>query len=216
MGVLERVSATKVSRAFGTTQALRQVSVELRPGQLMVIAGPNGSGKSTLLAILGGRLKPSSGSVDYVGLSDADVSLRRVLGWVSHEALCYPDLSARDNVALAARAHGLDPTQAVDQAVSRFALGDFSSRPLRTYSRGQKQRTALARALVHRPSLLLLDEPTTGLDRDGVALLMEVLRHELGRGAIAAVVTHEEALFGELPQATLQMDRGRGQMERDV
>lgn len=203
------VHARKLVKTFGATAALRGVDVSLYPGLLNRIEGPNGSGKTTLLRVLGTLLTPSSGVVEYAPIGTDAEHARAHIGWVSHEPFCYADLSGRRNVEIAGELHGLDVREAWDRARERFKLGSFAMRPLRTNSRGQRQRVALARALVHRPAVVLLDEPTTGLDRDGVTVLADVLTEELERGAIVAVVTHDAAAFGSLAAKRVVLERGK-------
>ena len=208
---VDLVRGVRLGKRYGVTTALRGVDVELRPGRLTRIEGANGSGKSTLLGLLGWSSAPSSGEVGYVreGVTLDAAESRAALGWVSHETLAYGDLSGRANVELAASLRGLDPHAAWRSVADRFELGAFADRPLRTNSRGQRQRVALARALVHGPSVILLDEPTTGLDAPGVARLVEVIREEVARGAVVAVVTHEPAVFDGLGGDRIVLERGR-------
>jgi heme exporter protein A len=206
---IDRVIIERVVKTFGATAALRGVDVELTGGRLTLIEGANGSGKTTLLRILGTVLKPSSGRVRYPPIGDDPARARAHIGWVSHDHLCYGDISGRDNIHLVARAHGLDPESSWLEARERFELGRFAERPLRDGSRGQRQRVALARALVHRPTLLLLDEPTTGLDRAGVARLVAVVREEVEGGALVALVSHEPEIFHERPYRRIVLERGR-------
>lgn len=206
---VKRVIVRNVARRFGGTMALRGVSTQFEAGEIVSIEGPNGSGKSTLLAIIGTVLAPSSGEVLYEPGGRSREELRQEIGWVSHDTLAYPDLSARQNVQLAASLHGIEPEAAWRAAIGRFNFGAFADRPVRTYSRGQRQRTALARALVQLPSLLLLDEPTAGLDADGVQRLLEVIRQEAARGAIVLVVTHDTELIGTVATRRLRLERGK-------
>jgi heme exporter protein A len=202
---IDQVDVKGVVKTFGrTVVALRSVSLHLEAARLTIIEGPNGSGKSTLLGVLGTVVRPNSGRVDYHPLSARWGSLRdsggvervrEMIGWVSHETLAYPDLTGRQNIELVARLHGLPVGEAWARAAERFELGSFAFRPARTYSRGQKQRLALARALVHEPSLVLLDEPTAGLDRAGIGRLFRVLDEEIRGRAIVAVVSHEPDVF---------------------
>ena len=185
------------------------MSASFEAGEIVSIEGPNGSGKSTLLGVIGTVLAPSSGQVLYEPGGRTRQELRREIGWVSHESLAYPDLTAQQNIELAATLHGIDPKLAWENASRRFNLSGFGRRPLRTYSRGQRQRTALARALVHSPSLLLLDEPTTGLDRDGLDRLLEVIRLEAARPAIVLIVTHDVDLIASIATRHLRLERGR-------
>lgn len=175
---------------------------------LTIIEGPNGSGKSTLLGILGGVIRPTAGKVVFDN-DDGAVDSRSEVGWLSHDTLGYADLTGRQNIELAARVQGIDPAQAWEAVAERFDLGGYADRKLRTNSRGQKQRISLARAMVHDPSVLLLDEPTTGLDASGVDRLLLVLGEELERGKVVIVVTHEPEPFASLATALLKLDRGR-------
>ncbi len=206
---LSRVQLSKLVKTFGATAALRGVDGQLCAGELTVIEGPNGSGKSTLLRIIGTILEPTSGTVDYEPLGRDRRRVRPEIGWLSHEPLAYGDLTGRENIILAARLHGLEPAQAWARAREQFELGRFAERALRTNSRGQRQRIALARALVHQPSLILLDEPTTGLDRASVQRLVGQVQEAVDRGAIVAVVTHEPDVFGELAGAQIVLRRGK-------
>jgi heme exporter protein A len=174
-----------------------------------MVRGPNGSGKSTLLAIVGTRARASSGTLDYGELGRGRMQVRETLGWVGHESLCYPDLTGRQNIELAARLHGRDPREAYAAAQERFELGSFADRRVRTCSRGQKQRVAVARALVHGPRLLLLDEPTTGLDARATERLERVVREEAVRGAVVVVVTHDAGFAKAVDGPALWLERGR-------
>jgi heme ABC exporter ATP-binding subunit CcmA len=204
-----RVELRAVTKTFGPVRALVGVSARFEAGKPSVITGPNGSGKSTLLAVLGGLARPTSGQVDHGILGRTRSEVRRTLGWVGHETLCYAELSGRENVELAARLHGLDPRAAMAHAIERFDLGAFAERPMRTYSRGQRQRVALARALVHAPRLLLLDEPSAGLDPASVERLVGVIRQEVARGAVVIVVTHDPALSAAVGGQRVELERGR-------
>jgi len=208
-GGIERVVFEKVTKTFGATAALRGVSGELKRGALTMIEGANGSGKTTLLRILGTSLKPTGGRVQYPPLGADLHRVRGEVGWLSHETMAYGDLSGRQNIELAARAHGLDAVEVWQDVKERFQLGRFAERPLRTNSRGQRQRVALARALAHRPSLVLLDEPTNGLDKAGVERLLELVEREVAEGAAVALVSHEPELFRNLTTSRIVLQRGK-------
>jgi heme exporter protein A len=128
---------------------------------------------------------------------------------LGHESLCYPDLTGRENIELAARLHGRDPRAAFEEAAARFDLGAFAGRQVRTYSRGQRQRVALARALVPAPRLLLLDEPTSGLDAAASERLASVVRAEAHSGAVVVVVTHDAPFAEAVGGAVVSLERGR-------
>ncbi len=204
-----RVELFNVTKTFGPVRALAGASWRFTEGRVTVVRGPNGSGKSTLLAIVGTLVRPTSGRVDHGALGGTRAEVRRTLGWLGHESLCYPDLTGSENIELAARLHGRDPGHALALAIERFDLGPFAKRPVRTYSRGQRQRIALARALVHGPRLLLLDEPTAGLDARATELLRGIVREEATRGAIVVLVTHDPGFAEAVGDETLSLDRGR-------
>jgi heme exporter protein A len=198
-----------VSKTYGPVRALANVSCKFEGGGVTVVAGPNGSGKSTLLGIVGTLTRPSTGTLSHGELGTRRQEVRRSLGWLGHDSLCYPDLTGRENIELAARLFGRDPREAFSLGAERFELGAFVDRPARTYSRGQRQRVALARALVCAPRLLLLDEPTAGLDTVGVARLALVVGEEANRGAVVVVVTHDVGFADAVATARVTLDRGR-------
>ena len=202
-----RVELERVTKRFGATVALREASAVFEAGTLSVVVGANGSGKSTLLGILGTTVKATSGVVRFSPYEVDDSSVRGEIGWLSHEALVYPDLSGEQNLRLAAEFYGLEPAVVWAELKERFQLRAFAERPLRTNSRGQKQRVALARALMHRPSLVLLDEPTTGLDTAGLELLLYAVAGVIA-DAVVVVVAHDPIRFDALKPVLWEMDRG--------
>jgi len=212
MDPIERVVVQGVTRSFGATAALRGIDATFRRGEITTLEGHNGSGKSTLLGILGTLIPPTTGRIIYGSNgSNEHVSaeIRRQIGWVSHETHCYPDLSSRQNVRLTASLYGVAPDGAWRRASERFAMEGFGDKPVRLLSRGQRQRVALARALVHAPALLLLDEPTPGLDPDGTERLLSAVHEEVARGCIVIFVTHDAAIAQKIAQQRLQLERGR-------
>jgi ABC-type multidrug transport system ATPase subunit len=203
------VELRSVTKAYGPVRALVGVSCRFEAERVTVVRGPNGSGKSTLLSLVGTLARPSSGVVDHGALGRRRSEVRRVIGWVGHDSLCYPDLSGRQNIELAARLHGCNVDRAFEHAAERFDIAGFAGRAVRTYSRGQRQRIALARALVHEPLLLLLDEPTTGLDPGSAEKLTEIVKQEAARGATVIVVTHDLAFADALGANVVALERGR-------
>jgi heme exporter protein A len=207
-----RVELVRVTKTYPpNVRALRApgVSVQFTSGKVSAVLGANGSGKSTLLAIVGTLARATSGKVLHGALGRTRDDVRRALGWVGHDALCYADLTGRENIELAARLHGVEADHAFESARERFpSLANFAQRPFRTYSRGQRQRVALARALVHSPRLLLLDEPTTGLDAEGVKTLLGVVREEASGGAIVIVVTHDESFVEGIADERVVLENG--------
>jgi len=208
MSAAPEVRLRRVTKTYGPVRALVAVDATFEAGKVTAVLGTNGSGKSTLLALVGTLAKPTSGALEHTGLPNA-AAIRRVLGWVGHASLCYPDLTGTENIALAAELYGCPKEEALREAKDRFELGAFADRPFRDYSRGQRQRVSLARALVHQPALLLLDEPTTGLDASGVKRLVKVVAEEAARGATIIVVSHDEGFAREVAQTSLRLERGR-------
>lgn len=198
-----------VSRLFGATAALRGVNCEFSAGTTTFVQGPNGAGKSTLLSIIGTALAPTSGVVRYRPLPPGRRLARAHIGWVGHSAHCYGELTGRENVELAARLYGVQDMAAVGRACDRVSARRFFDTPVATMSRGQRQRIALARALVHSPSLLLLDEPLSGLDIATAGQLDEILGEEVRRGCILIVVSHREGWAKRLGARELFLERGR-------
>jgi ABC-type multidrug transport system ATPase subunit len=207
---VSRIEVRAVSRRFGATLALRQVSTAFEAGTLTFLEGPNGAGKSTLLAILGTVLRPSSGSVWYEPLGADPELARRHIGWVAHDSHCYRELSGRRNIELVGQVHGVSrlPEQ-VARVVARVGAEAFADRPVGTLSRGQRQRIALGRALVHSPGVLLLDEPWTGLDYASVDRLETVIREEVARGSLVIAVTHGAGTAERLGAQRVRIEGGR-------
>jgi heme exporter protein A len=197
---LDQVQIRNVAKRYGSERALAGVSLDLAAGAMCAVLGHNGAGKTTLLGIVSTLVRPTAGTVAYRARGSAvtGAAVRREIGMLAHASLCYGDLTARENLALTAGLYQVEGGPAVDAMLDRVGLDRKArDRQARTYSRGMLQRLALARALLTRPSLLLLDEPFTGLDRDGALALGEQLGALRDGGAIVVVVTHDlEAIAG--------------------
>lgn len=190
MPPIESIELRGVSAAYGGKPVLRSVSARFAAGTITSVEGPNGAGKSTLLAVMGTLHRPQSGEVLYNGRALGRREVRGELGWLSHESRGYRDLSGFENVELTARLHGSRGPSDVERVCTELGLGAVAHRPLAAMSRGQRQRVALAKALVHSPSVLLLDEPFTGLDVESAGIVEGILRRERERGHIVVVVHH--------------------------
>jgi len=207
--VIERIEVRNVTRLFGATPALRAVSTRFDAGSITFLEGPNGAGKSTLLAVIGTVLAPTSGDVVYHPIGSELELVRPYIGWVAHDSLCYRELSARQNVELAARVYGVEVSGAWERVAKRVGAESLADRRIGTLSRGQRQRFALARALVHDPALLLLDEPWSGLDRASAEHLQQALLEERARGALIIVVNHTDGLAERLGARCVRLENGR-------
>lgn len=207
----EEVSVTDLAKSYGPTLALGGVSLSFAAGTTTVIRGANGSGKSTLLWLLAMLAQPTRGEIHYGRYTTAHADdLRSCIGFVAHQLQLYPGLSGHENLVLAAKLQSIPYAEkrAADLR-DALALGEYWDRPMRTYSRGQAQRVAVARALLHEPRLLLMDEPGTGLDAESRAELVALVEQEKQRGAIVVVVTHGAELSRMVADRVLHMDRGR-------
>lgn len=187
------VEAAGLTRSFGTRRAVDQVNVTIGAGECLALFGPNGAGKTTLLRLLAGLLRPTSGSarVDGVALPGGAAG-RAAVGLISHQTMLYPALTALENVQFAAQLHGVpNANSAARVALGRLAIADRADTPVRALSRGMQQRVTVARALVHAPRVLLLDEPFTGLDDAGASTLAATLAELAREGAALLLVTHD-------------------------
>jgi heme exporter protein A len=187
------VEAAALTRAFGNRRAVDRIDLAIAAGECLALFGPNGAGKTTLLRLLAGLLRPTAGlaRVDGVALPGG-AAARAVVGLISHQTMLYPALTALENVEFAARLHGVpDATAAARAALARLAIADRADTPVRALSRGMQQRVTVARALVHSPRVLLLDEPFTGLDDAGSSTLAGSLAQLAREGAALLLVTHD-------------------------
>jgi heme exporter protein A len=189
------LEATGLSRLFGRQRAVDGVSFALQPGESMALFGPNGAGKTTLLRLLAGLLRPTSGTAVIGGASArGDAVVRGRVGLISHQTMLYPALTALENVEFAARLHGVaSPGAASVAALERMGIVERKNSMVKTLSRGMQQRVSIARAIVHSPAVLLLDEPYTGLDANGAAALSRMIHELRGAGATMLLVTHNVA-----------------------
>jgi len=192
------VETESLRKTFRRRAAVDGVTMSLAVGSCLALFGPNGAGKTTFLRLVAGLLKPSAGVVRVGGVDPRqDAGSRARVGLISHQSMLYAPLTALENVEFSARLYGLrDPRGSARAALDAIHVLDRADVPVRTLSRGLQQRVSIARAMVHAPDLLLLDEPYSGLDAAGAALLTEVLRQVRERGATMIVVTHnvEEGL----------------------
>jgi len=204
------IECNAVARRFGSRWVLRGVTLRVETGEAFGLLGANGSGKSTLLRVLGTLLSPNSGSarvggIDIVGDPDG---VRAIVGFSAHTPGLYDDLTARENLQFATEMMGLG-TARIDPLLERVGLLDVAMHRVRGFSAGMQRRLALARMLLGTPRILLLDEPYSNLDADGVALVNAVLREHLAVGGAALVVLHELTPAVGLLHGTLTIRHGR-------
>ncbi len=205
------VEARGLVRSFGGRRAVDGVSFVLAGGECLAVFGPNGAGKTTLLRMLAGLLKPTAGAASIGGVTlPGGPEVRAVVGLISHASMLYGALTARENVELAARLYGLaDVRMAALRALERMRVADRAETPVRALSRGLQQRVSVARAMVHEPEVVLLDEPFTGLDAAGAAALSAVLTELRSQNAALVLVTHNIDEGLALATRAAIMQRGR-------
>jgi Cu-processing system ATP-binding protein len=183
-----------VSVRFGAVLALRGVDLQARAGEVVLLAGPNGAGKSTLLGVLLGLVRPDAGTLRWKGrATTANAEFRTHLGYMPEAVAFAGNASGRDVLTFFARARGVD-TKRVPAVLAEVGLADAANRSVRGYSRGMRQRLGLAVAIVHEPELLVLDEPTGGLDQEGLSLLWRIFDRWRDAGRTIWVASHELGL----------------------
>jgi heme exporter protein A len=202
-------AARRVTKLFGRVPVLRELELELEPGRCHVIFGRNGAGKSTLLHVAATLLQPSSGELFYDGrsLSELGSSVRDLIGLVSHHSFVYADLTVRENLEFYGQIYGR--SRGVDELLEWSDLTLRQHSPARSLSRGMQQRLTIARALLHEPKLLLLDEPFTGLDAVSGDRLSDLILETKGRDTTIALATHDIDRGVALADRVLLMEAGR-------
>lgn len=184
----------QVSKSFGQHRVLDALDLEVQPGELLCLLGRNGAGKTTLLKILAGLLKPDSGSIwlDDHQVDYTESRARHDISLVMHQPFLYEHLTGIENLRFYARIYQVpDDNTALDAALAQVGMQRFGGKPVRAYSRGMKQRLTIARALLHNPRILLLDEPYTGLDLQGSLVFNQLMLEQKKQGHIVIMTTHD-------------------------
>ncbi|UCD11854.1 MAG: heme ABC exporter ATP-binding protein CcmA [Nitrospinaceae bacterium] len=213
------IEAEGIHKTFGVQAALRGISFSLRKGEFLTIFGPNGAGKTTLLKILAGLAKPTRGTARVAGFDvlEGDPGMKRQIGVIAHASCLYSDLSAVENLIFYAKMYGLGrPEERAVRAIENVGLKARMHDRVRTYSRGMQQRVSIARAVLHDPPILFLDEPFTGLDPQGSNNLKETLRALHTDKRTVLMTTHDIACGLELSDKVAVQSKGRFVLYEDA
>lgn len=213
-----------IEKRYGGLYALRRVSLEIAPGECVAFAGRNGSGKTTLLRIAARLVRPSGGSVRFCGPNGNDrggkdrgvnppLQTERgadtAIGFVAHATMVYDELTAEENLLMFAKLQGMaEPGSRAARLLEEVGLTERRHSLVRTFSRGMRQRVAIARALLNEPSVLLLDEPATGLDPEGITWLASALRQMRDVGRTILMSLHGESEISALATRAVRLDAG--------
>ncbi len=221
MDSADGIQVSGVRRAFGSVLAVDHIDLEARAGEVTALVGPNGAGKTTLLLVLATLLAPDSGTVRIAGLDPVTSprEVRATMGWMPDGFGTWDTLTVREVLETVGAAYRLAPNAARARAgdlLELVHLGDLADRPARVLSRGQKQRLGMARALVHQPSVLLLDEPASGLDPRSRIELRDILRQLAAAGATLLVSSHILTELQEIADRAVIVARGRSVATQDL
>jgi len=207
---MSAVAAEGVWKFYGDFPALRDVMLHAEPGACLALIGRNGAGKTTLLRIIAGFSKAGRGRVTIFGKDPRETDTRRRVGFIGHGISVYDELSAFENLSLFARLYSLpDPKKTAMEWLERTGLERVKDGLVREFSRGMRQRLAVARAFLHQPSVLLLDEPFTALDDRAIAVLQGLLTQALADGRTVVMSTHQLREALELATHVALLNRGK-------
>ncbi|MYA22091.1 MAG: heme ABC exporter ATP-binding protein CcmA [Gemmatimonadetes bacterium] len=216
MGGDDAIVLEGAAKRFGTHTALHPTDLAIARGQAVLLVGANGAGKSTLLRLVAGLCRPSAGKVKINGCDPQRIpEARAEVGLLSHQTLLYDELTARENLRFFAQLYGLDnPEERLAAALAAVGLNERLDQRVGSFSRGMKQRLAIARAILHRPSILLLDEPFTGLDASASTALHRLLCRFRQEGRTCILVTHRPDEAEDLVDRLLVIERGQWRLDQ--
>ena len=207
---MKAVGVEGVWKFYGDFPALRNVELSAAPGACLALIGRNGAGKTTLLRTIAGFSRPGKGKITIFGNSPRDTETRRLMGFIGHGISVYDELSALENLTLFGKLYGLaDPAKTALEWLERTGLDRVKDGLVREFSRGMRQRLAVARAFLHGPKVLLLDEPFTALDDRAIAVLQRLLREALAEGKTIVMSTHQLREALELATHVALLNRGQ-------
>jgi len=200
------VQVDGVSKIYGRTAAVRNVSLQLEPGRFYVLRGENGAGKSTLLRMIAGLSAPTEGTIRVFGMKTRDALAR--MGYMAHAPLLYDELSGMENLRFFGRLYGIESDAPLADAIRRVGLDPGLTRRVGQYSQGMRQRLSLARAIFHSPQLLLLDEPFSNVDPESASQIAQLLAAMRVAGITILLVTHQLGLLAKTADEFLVLSAG--------
>ncbi|MFZ7945204.1 MULTISPECIES: heme ABC exporter ATP-binding protein CcmA [Bacillaceae] len=206
------IEIKKLTKQADNKQILRGVDLSIKKGETVAILGPNGAGKSTLLKVLATLIKPTSGNVLVNGLEmkKNHIEVKKLLGYLPHSSLLYDHYSPLENLIFFGNIYGVkDVEQKAIKLVKEVGLSFFLNEPVKNFSRGMIQRIAIARAIVHDPEILLLDEPHTGLDQGAISILNNVILTMKEKGTTTLMVTHDFKQAAEICDRVIIVKNGK-------
>lgn len=206
------ITIRKLVKTYGALPVLRSIDLDITRGESVALLGANGSGKSTLLRLVAGLSKATSGEIRVGGweLPREAHAIRAQIGLVAHRTLIYDNLTARENLRFFGRLYSLQDIDArIERGLARVGLAKRGSDVVRTFSRGMQQRLAIARALLHDPAVLLLDEPYTGLDVSAAEILDDLVLHSHTEGRTILLITHELERAARLAGRVIILSKGK-------
>ncbi|MFG0315866.1 MAG: ABC transporter ATP-binding protein [Planctomycetota bacterium JB042] len=208
------IAVTSLSRTFGSLTALSSISFRVEPGEVFGYLGPNGAGKSTTVKILLGLLEPSSGEavVDGVDVRRDPVTVRERIGYLPEVLALYDALTPTEHLRFAGRMRRMDEATIArrgEALLETFGLADRANHPIRTFSKGMRQKVSLALAFLHRPRVLILDEPLAGLDATSALLLKDLIRGFAAKGAAVLYCSHVLDVVEKVCDRAMILNRGR-------
>jgi heme ABC exporter ATP-binding subunit CcmA len=201
------ISVTNLIKQFGRFAALRGVTASFEAGSLYAILGDNGAGKTTLLRILAGLVRPTRGTVSILGKGEPREACRE-FGYMAHPSLLYDEMSGMENLRYFARLYGIQDDSRCSESIAAVGLDPELPRPVGQYSQGMRQRISLARALLHDPKILLLDEPFSNVDIRSAREMVRLLAHMRDQGKTIFVVTHQASLLDGAANEFVWMQSG--------
>jgi len=206
------ITTTGLSKSFGSHHALKGIDLSVNSGECLAILGPNGAGKTTLIRVLSTIVRPTKGNANLAGFdfSTDATQVRRQIGMISHQPLLYQNLTAYENLKFYAKMYDVpDNENRIHEVTDQAGLADRLHQQVSTLSRGMQQRFSIARALLHDPSILLLDEPETGLDQRSTIMLQNLLQKLISENHTVLMTTHNLPWCLQLAHRMVILHRGR-------